>query len=37
MKKFNDKKEYKGALDLFYEYEQKNIRMISNPFYIFRI
>ena len=31
MKKFNDRKEYKRALDFFYEYEQKNIRMISNP------
>jgi hypothetical protein len=31
MKKFNDRKEYKRALDLFYEYEQKDIRMISNP------
>jgi hypothetical protein len=31
MRKFNNRKEYKRALDLFYEYEQKNIRMISDP------
>lgn len=31
IKKLNDRKQYKQALDLFYENEQKNSEMISDP------
>ncbi len=30
MKKLNDNKQYKQALDLFHEYEQKNSGMLSD-------
>jgi len=30
MKKLNDRKQFKKALDLFYEYEKKNIGMLSD-------